>query len=163
MTTAGPPPGDFDFLYHDWTVHHRKLATRLAGADDWCEFEGLSSTRPVLGGFGNIEDNVLMDPNGTYRALAVRNYDAETGLWRIWWLDMRFPDAIGVPVVGRFNGGRGEFVTDDTHLGKPVKLRFLWQVDAGQGPRWEQALSADGGVTWETNWQMGFRRAGAGK
>ena len=23
---------DFDFLCHDWRVHHRKLATRLAGA-----------------------------------------------------------------------------------------------------------------------------------
>ncbi len=156
---AGAPPGDFDFLYHDWRVHHRKLATRLAGADDWFEFDGLSTTRPVMGGFGNIEDNVLNDPNGTYRAVALRNYDAATGLWRIWWLDMRFPDAIGAPVVGRFEGGRGEFITDETFNGGPVKLRFVWHVVAEGGPRWEQALSADGGRTWEINWQMEFRRA----
>lgn len=154
------PPGDFDFLFHDWTVHHRKLATRLAGAQDWFEFEGLSTTRPVMGGLGNVEDNILMDPNGTYRAVAVRNHDSATGLWRIWWLDMRFPESIGAPVVGKFEGGRGEFIAQDSFQGRPVQLRFIWTVQAGNGPRWEQAMSDDGGTTWETNWLMDFRRAG---
>jgi len=26
-------------------------------------------------------------------------------------------------------------------------------------PRWEQALSVDGGATWETNWTMDFVRS----
>lgn len=156
----GKPPGDFDFLFHDWTVHHRKLATRLAGAQDWFEFEGLSTTRPIMGGFGNIEDNILMDPNGSYRAVALRNHDSATGLWRIWWLDMRFPEAIGAPVVGKFEGGRGEFVAQDSFQDRSVHLRFIWTVQAGTGPRWEQAMSDDGGRTWETNWLMDFRRAG---
>ena len=57
-------------------MHHRRLATRLAGADDWEEFAGTSETRPVLGGNGNVEDNVLHIASGSYRAIAVRSYDA---------------------------------------------------------------------------------------
>jgi hypothetical protein len=53
---------DFDFLCRDRRVHHRKLATRLAGVNDWCEFDGTSSTRSIMAGFGNVEDNMLEDP-----------------------------------------------------------------------------------------------------
>jgi hypothetical protein len=28
----------------------------------------------------------------------------------------------------------------------------------GGSPEWEQAFSADGGKTWETNWTMTFAR-----
>ncbi len=159
MTATASPPGDFDFLCADWKVRHRKLGTRLAHSNDWFEFDGTSTTHSVMGGFGNVEDNLLMDPNGTYRAVALRNYDIQTGLWRIWWLDMRFPAAIGEPVVGRFDADRGEFICDETWNGALVKLRFIWLKDTGDGPRWEQALSADAGKTWETNWIMDFRRA----
>ncbi len=157
--SAAEPPKDFDFLFHNWRVRHRKLATRLKGASDWIEFDGFSNTRPVMGGFGNIEDNLLMDPAGAYHAAAIRNFDAATGLWRMWWLDMRFPEAIGAPVVGKFEGDRGEFVTKETWEGMPVLLRFIWTVETGDGPRREQAMSADDGGIWETNWVMDFRRA----
>jgi hypothetical protein len=149
---------DFDFLCHDWRVHHRKLATRLAGANDWYEFDGTSSTRSIMSGFGNVEDNLLEDPHGSYRAAALRGFDATHRLWRIWWLDMRFPTEIGVPVVGAFDGDRGEFFADESWQGTPIKLRFIWHKDAGNGPRWEQAFSTDGGRHWETNWTMDFTR-----
>ena len=35
-------------------------------------------------------------------------------------------------------------------------MRFLWT--RGASPRWEQAFSADGGKTWETNWTMDMTR-----
>lgn len=78
---------DFDFLHGSWSVRHKRLTTRLQGSDDWQEFAGTSTTSPVLGGFGNIEDNQLELPGGAYRAIAIRSYDAATGLWAIWWLD----------------------------------------------------------------------------
>jgi hypothetical protein len=95
---------DFDFLCRDRRVHHRKLATRLAGVNDWYEFDGTSSTRSIMAGFGNVEDNMLEDPHGPYRAAALRGFDATHQLWRIWWLDLRFPTEIGVPVAGAFDG-----------------------------------------------------------
>ena len=36
--------------------------------------------------------------------------------------------------------------------------RFIWTVEAPGSCRWEQAYSADGGKTWETNWIMEFTR-----
>jgi len=147
---------DFDFLHRDWAVRHRKLSTRLAGADDWLEFDGTSTTRPILGGHGNVEDNFLDDPHGPYRAAALRTFETGTGLWRIWWIDQRRPADLGTPVVGRFEGGRGEFLADETWNGKPIKVRFVWHKRAGPGPRWEQSFSPDGGANWELNWSMQF-------
>ncbi len=144
---------DFDFLHGNWRVRHRKLATRLAGADDWSEFDGTSSTRPILGGFSNVEHNFIGDPAGGY---ALRAFETGTGLWRIWWLDLRSPREIGLPVVGGFDGGSGTFLADDHWNGVPIKVRFMWFKRAGVGPRWEQSFSPDGGRTWELNWSMQF-------
>jgi hypothetical protein len=150
---------DFDFEFGSWRVQHRRLQTRLANADDWECFEGSSETRPVLGGNGNVEDNILHIGTGTYRAIAVRSFDPVSGTWAIWWLDNRAPHNLDVPVIGRFENGVGTFMADDVHDGKAVKLRFQWLRTDTDSPRWEQALSADGGESWEVNWTMDFQRA----
>jgi hypothetical protein len=147
---------DFDFLYGTWKVRHRKLATRLAGANDWSEFDGTSSTRPILSGLGNVEDNFIDDPAGAYHAAALRAFERDVGLWRIWWLDLRSPSEIGVPVLGGFEGSSGTFLADDHWNGVPIKVRFAWLKAAGAGPRWEQSFSPDGGRSWELNWSMQF-------
>ncbi len=148
----------FDFEFGRWNVRHRRLTRRLAGSDDWEEFVGTSETRPVLGGNGNIEDNVLHFPDETYRAIAIRSFDPKTGTWAIWWLDARAPHVIDVPVIGRFENGRGEFLAEDSFEGRPIRVRFLWLDTDTPTPRWEQAFSANGGATWETNWEMTFVR-----
>lgn len=38
----GPAVHDFDFYMGTWRIHHRRLTKRLAGSDDWQEFEGTS-------------------------------------------------------------------------------------------------------------------------
>jgi hypothetical protein len=149
----------FDFEIGRWRVKHRYLKKRLAGCSDWESFEGSCEMRPILGGNGNIEDNVLHISSGSYRAVALRSFDPASGDWAIWWLDHRAPHRLDVPVVGRFENGVGTFMADDTIDGAPVKLRFLWLDTDTETPRWEQALSADGGTSWETNWTMDFERA----
>ena len=64
---------DFDFFIGDWRVHHRRLKERLAGCREWVEFEGSSTARKILGGFGNIDDNLLDLPDGPYRAATLRS------------------------------------------------------------------------------------------
>jgi len=151
-------PTDFDFILGDWKVRHQRLNARLAGCTEWTEFEGLSSTVKILGGFGNLEDNLLYLPDGEYRAAAMRSFDAETATWSIWWLDGRSPTNLDTPVRGHFNDGVGTFLADDVLNGVPIRIRFLWSPGAGSNPRWEQAFSNDGGKTWETNWRMEFSR-----
>lgn len=159
---AAPVPpdgrGDFDFLAGRWTVAHRRLRQRLAGDTCWEEFAGACESRPIVGGLGNIDDNVLELPAGTYRAATLRVFDPATGLWSIWWVDGRAP-RLEPPVHGRFQGGVGTFLGDDVlDDGRPVRVRFTWSGIAACAVRWDQAFSADGGATWEDNWTMCFGR-----
>jgi len=153
-------PRDFDFAIGDWRVHHRRLKDRLAGCTEWEEFQGLSSTRKILGGFGNVEDNQILLPEESYRAVAVRSFDRDNQAWSIWWLGGRFPGALDTPVVGRFTDGVGTFFAEDALNGAPIQIRFTWRAAQGGNPRWDQAFSADGGATWEMNWEMEFVRLG---
>jgi hypothetical protein len=43
----------------------------------------------------------------------------------------------------------------------PVHVRFLWLQTDTPTPRSEQAMSVDGGETWEINWTIDFGRASA--
>ena len=149
---------DFDFFMGSWRVHHRRLKERLANNHEWVEFKGTGIAQKILGGFGNIDNNLLDLPNGAYRAVTLRAYDPEKKQWSIWWLDSRNPSHLDPPVVGRFENGVGTFYADDTFKGKPIRVRFLWTQVMSNKPHWEQAFSVDGGKTWETNWTMNFTR-----
>ena len=154
-------PTDFDFMIGSWAVGHRRLNSRLTGCEEWTEFTGTSTTRKILRGFGNIEDNVLNFPEGSVHAAAVRSFEPKSKTWAIWWLDGRSPHNLDVPVVGQFAEGVGSFYADDAMNGKPIRVRFLWYPNSGSQPRWEQAFSIDGGSTWEVNWIMHFERIAA--
>lgn len=164
MATEGSAD-DFDFQVGDWTVQHRRLKGRLVGSSHWEMFSGQCSMRRILGGHGNIEDNVIDLPGGAYRAVALRAFDPQTRSWAIWWLDGRNPHSLDVPVIGAFSSGVGAFYAEDNLDGRPIRVRFTWSVK-GNGaepdqPVWEQAFSADGGQTWEVNWTMQFTRQDA--
>ena len=148
---------DFSFQDGHWIVRHRKLRKRLAGNNDWINFGGTCTAGPLMAGKAGYEDNFLDDPTGAYRAEGLRRFDPRTGLWSIWWWDERYPDN-GPPVIGRFADGVGIFLGDDELNGRPIKVRYTWDLARPGVPRWQQAFSADGGASWETNWYMEFRR-----
>ena len=158
MQAPTPISRDFDFEIGSWRVKHRRLKERLVGSRDWEEFDGASEMRTVLGGNGNVEDNVLHISSGTYRAIALRSFDPAKKLWAIWWLDARDPHTLDVPVVGSFERGVGSFYADLLLNSVSTRVRFLWLRTDTPSPRWEQAMSVDGGKTWETNWTMDFTR-----
>jgi hypothetical protein len=147
-----PERDDWSFLAGSWQVKNRRLERRLAGSTRWEEFGSTLRNWPVLGGFGNVGDNVFSAASGTYRGMSVRTYDENARLWRSWWLDGRDPANITPSVSGRFENGVGTLTGDDVHEGKPVKVRSRWSDITPKSARWEQALSPDGGTTWETNW-----------
>ena len=156
-----PAPIDFDPMFGRWVVRHRRLRTRLVGADDWQAFDGTSETRPILGGYGNLEENVLRMPEGDVAAVALRSYDATSGLWAIWWLSATAPHQLDEPVKGRFDGPIGTFEAEDSFAGRPIRVRFIWDRTDPQALVWSQAFSADAGATWEVNWTMHFTPAPA--
>ena len=115
----------------------------------------------VVGGAGNVDDNILEWPGGAYQAVTLRAFNRASRTWAIWWLDGRQPHQLDVPVIGSFADGVGAFYADDRLNGLPIRVRFLWTETQAGRPRWEQAFSDDAGASWETNWVMRFTRLGA--
>ena len=149
----------FDFFIGDWRVRHRRLRRRLAGETHGDECGGTTSTRKILGGLGNLDENVIDLPSGAYEAITLRLFDRESQTWSIYWIDGRMPGIDDNPMVGAFKDGRGLFFADDVFEGRPIRVRFIWTPQTETACRWEQAFSPDAGESWETNWVMEFERA----
>ena len=145
-------PRDFDFLVGRWQVSNRRLKQRLVGSHQWEEFDNTLTNWSVLGGFGNVADNTFNAPGGAFHGVSLRAYDRDSKQWLSWWMDSRKPSQLSTPERGSFKDGVGTFIGDDVHEGKPVKVRAQWSHITPSSARWEQALSADNGATWETNW-----------
>lgn len=149
---------DFDFFLGSWDVKHRRLKKRLAGNNDWEEFDGSTRCQSLLGGVANINDSVSYRAGGVYRGMGLRAFDANSQTWADWWLDGRNPVKIDTPGIGRFEGRVGTFFSEDLHDGKPVRVRGVFTHLSDSRMQWEQAFSPDGGATWETNWVMRYTR-----
>ena len=151
-------PRDWDFLIGEWRVRNRKLKQRFSSNPTWEEFDSSITNWPVLGGFGNVGDNVFHTPGGTHCGVSIRAFDREKGQWLSWWLDSRNASHIGPPVRGQFKDGVGTLIGDDIFEGRPIKVRSQWSSVTATSARWEQAASIDGGVSWETNWVADLTR-----
>jgi hypothetical protein len=159
---AAPPPvrdgsHDFDFWFGQWNGVHHKLKQRLANSSEWEDFTGTAIARPLLGGRANTDENVFHSGKEGAGGIAFRLYDPQQDLWSIYWIGTT-SYTVDAPMVGRFVNGVGTFYGDDTWQGKPVRVRFIWSKIDLTHCHWEQAYSADGGKSWETNWLMDFTR-----
>ena len=149
---------DFDFLHGRWMNKNRRLRKRLQGCREWDEFEAADECRPVLGEVGNVGTFSETFPNGEpINAMSLRIFNPETKLWSIWWADDRVCDLFP-PVHGRFVDGAGKFEGTDVCDGSPVDVIFNWSDITATSATWSQEFSADGGKTWEMNWEMAFTR-----
>jgi hypothetical protein len=146
------PATDFDFLFGSWSVHNRYLVGRLRGSTEWIEFEATIDAWPLLGGMANVDSYTAVREGRTIHGTTLRLFDPHTDRWSLHWADTVRPGSLLPPMVGRFEGGLGEFFGDEEVDGRRVLCRFRWT--GGKAPRWEQAFSDDEGKTWEVNWVM---------
>ncbi len=150
---------DFDFYHGHWRVRNERLKRRLVGSDEWESFEASQTSLPLLGGIGNVDDFVTSWNDG-FLGMTLRLFDLEARQWRIYWASNR-SGVLEPPVIGRFAHGVGTFHGRDLHEDRPVLTRFTWSDITQDSAHWQQALSADDGATWETNWHMWMTRAPA--
>ena len=103
------------------------LKRRLAGCEDWEEFESTSIARPLFGGLANEDElHTEHEEEDTVPiGMSFRFFDSETRQWSIYWSDTKsfrlFP-----PTSGKFEEGRGEFFGDDYGYG--LQHQFGWIV-----------------------------------
>jgi hypothetical protein len=147
---------DFDFLHGDWDVRHRRRTDFLDPDSGWEEFPSTSRCWSLFDGAANIDEIDM--PHLGVKGLTLRLFDPRTRQWSLNWSSSR-TGTLFPPVLGGFEGERGEFYGDDLHDGKDVRVRFVWSGVSATTARWEQAFSLDDGGTWLTNWVMEFTRA----
>ncbi|TVT30566.1 hypothetical protein FNH05_29045 [Amycolatopsis rhizosphaerae] len=155
MTNTGTQASAFDFLAGAWNVRNRWLTDFLDETSGWEEFPAVSRGTRHFDGAASFDE--IEFPTKGFAGLTLRLYDPARDEWSLYWASRR-TGTLFPPVVGRFEGERGEFHGDDTHAGRPVRVRFVWSGITARTARWEQAFSTDGGLTWTTNWVMELTR-----
>lgn len=150
---------DFDFLIGKWRGLNRRLKERLVCCTEWQAFEAVNTVRHILGGTAVYDDVVFHRDNGPVNGITIRLYDAKNGEWSIYWA-ADGTGSLDIPMIGSFDAlnGVGIFYAHEPHNGKHIYSRYRWSQITPITAFWDQALSADGGATWETNWITEFTR-----
>jgi hypothetical protein len=142
---------DFDFEIGSWHTHLRRLQNPLSGSSTWVEYDGTTVVRKVWDGHANLVELTVDSPAGHLQALSLRLYNPEAHQWGLYYSNAR-SGTVGVPSVGEFRDGRGEFYSQDDFNGRKILVRFVITPLTPDSCRFEQAFSDDGGKTWEVNW-----------
>jgi hypothetical protein len=145
---------DFDFLIGDWKAHVRRLPDRLVGSTTWIEYDGISNHKKLLDTNANFEEFEVDSPakHLHIKGQTLRMYNPESHQWSIYLLELDKGTLSLPPVVGGFNGNRGEFYDQEEWKGRKILVRYVWLNISPKSARMEQSFSPDGGKTWETNW-----------
>ena len=157
MNRTGAPT---DFLYFEggWNTHQHRMVMSGDRRGQWDDFPGTLCATPFLAGHATIDE--LYFPRTRTAGLTLRTFDNAARQWSIYWVSSATGRLDPVPVVGGFQGDRGEFYASDRVAGRPVKVRYLWTIQDHDHARWEQAFSFDD-RTWEINWTADFVRGDA--
>jgi hypothetical protein len=142
---------DFDWEIGHWKTHLKRRPHPLTGSNDWVEYDGTTVVSPVWSGRANLVELEVSGTAGKIEALALRLYNPAARQW-----SLNFSNSaggtLGVPTVGSFENGRGEFYDQETLGDRAILVRFVITQTSAGSANFEQAFSADGGKTWEVNW-----------
>jgi hypothetical protein len=119
---------DFDFIIGNWKAHVRRLPDRLNNSNVWVEYDGISNHKKILDSNSNFEefDVTSTDKKLRIKAQTLRLYNPISRQWSIYLIDVD-NGTIGLPpVVGSFNGNRGEFYDQEEYKGRAILVRYMW-------------------------------------
>lgn len=166
LCAAAPPAAvprdgqhDFDFDLGTWKTHSSRLLHPLTGSKTWVQLDGVTVVSSIWDGRANLAEYKADGAAGAIELLSLRWYNPSTHEWN---LDFATPNVgtLGIPGVGLFRNGRGDFYDQEPINGRVVLVRFsIWGITHDTA-RSEQAFSDDGGKTWETNWINTYTRLG---
>lgn len=146
-------PGQFDFLIGNWHINQRRWD---ATTKTWDHFEGESTCWSILGGQCSIEE--LRIPARNFFGMGLRVFDGESQTWHDHWYSGRMAKLYSPGVAGGFVNGVGTFISEESDAEGHYLVRGMWDEITGNACRWQQAISRDGGTTWQDNWVMHWQR-----
>jgi hypothetical protein len=144
---------DFDWEIGTWTTRVRLLRNPLSGkTPDWAEYAGTSVVRSLLGGRANFVELAVAGAAGKIEGGSLRLYNPQARQWSLNYASLG-NGLLTAPVYGGFDDrGRGLFYGQDMLDGRAILVRFVITQVSDKEAHFEQAYSADGGVSWEDNW-----------
>ena len=142
---------DFDFEIGSWNTRLSRLQRPLTGSTTWMEYVGTTVVRKVWDGRANLVELAVDGPAGRLEVLSLRLYDPQARQWSLNSANSR-SGTLGVPAIGEFRNGRGEFYSQEEFDGRTILVRFVVTVVTPDSVRVEQSFSDDGGKRWEPNW-----------
>jgi hypothetical protein len=142
---------DFDFHIGAWKTHVSRLVHPLTGSTTWVTYEGTTVVRKVWNGRANLVELEVDGRAGHLELLSLRLYDPQSRQWSLN-VTNSASGTLGVPTIGEFKNGRGEFFDRETLNGRAILVRFVISDITSNSCHFEQAFSDDGGKTWEVNW-----------
>jgi hypothetical protein len=142
---------DFDFEIGTWKTHLTRLQHPLTGSTTWVVYEGTTVVRKIWNGSANLAELEAVGPAGHLEILSLRLYDPQAHQWSLNTASSK-GGTMGVPTIGEFKDGHGEFFDTEPINGRSILVRNTWSDITPDSCRFEQSFSADGGKTWEVNW-----------
>jgi len=140
----------FDWQFGDWDVHMSDLKDPLTGSNTWAPMDGTVVVKRIWGGKANIAEIDVKGASGPLQLISLRLYNPATKEW-----SLNFAHSgggFGVPLIGAFKDGRGDFYDQEPYDDKTILQRFSFLDIGADSARDEQAFSADHGKTWEVNY-----------
>ena len=137
---------DFDLLAGTWKGHTKYRTHPFAGSDPWIESDGTEIFQRLWDG-AILELSEGPNTNGPV-GLMLYTYNPQSHQWYVYFAN-RKDGKVGLPNVGEFKNGQGEFFVQDTLNGKTLLNRYVWSHIASSSPHFEESWSSDGGRTWE--------------
>lgn len=120
----------------------------IQGRDSRERFKGKANCGAILNGTANIEE--LRIPARDFNGMGLRILNKEKQVWSDFWMNAKTGRLLTPGVEGSFHQGRGEFIETN----QDTMVRGVWDNITTSTCSWQQASSADGGETWQTNWVM---------
>jgi hypothetical protein len=106
---------------------------------------------------GSVEE--LRIPARNFSGMGLRLLDLDQKIWSDFWVNGKSGVLTTPGTTGGFANGIGTFEADDKDGDVSIKVRGVWDRITPTSCRWHQAVSRDGGATWEPNWFMDWRRS----
>jgi hypothetical protein len=142
---------DFDFEIGTWKTHLKRLIHPLTGSQQWATYDGTTVVSKVWNGRANLVELEVDGQAGHMELLSLRLYNPQAHQWSLNVASSK-GGSVGVPAIGEFRNGRGEFIDQESYGDRMILVRFVISDITFDSCNFEQSFSDDGGKTWEVNW-----------